>query len=341
MEEKTPVSIVHTIFNEFFGEENVDLQELNIIVHFPNVTVTNEHDKSVDITELWAKVYLNSNGTIEGGFRLMRSEYTSTQFNCGYGHSHITARDRYNFSEWASPCLGTGPIIRTIASLTAQFSEEVWELFCLELSRYVTVESLSGTPYMYLERIGNNSNNTVRVKFAEQPIHEGDLDDFLIDAANEFMPYILEKRPFRFNYANGSYGIALCPDDLMVVLSNTFIDWYNSLPANEQVDQNTLLGYGIIKRAKKIGNNLWYLNSRDGNSMDEYRSLIGRELFRFKDRTIRLNIIEDNPERDPNESLILSTKFAGLIVDRILRTINNKYGRQENTHTTRETLRYL
>ena len=75
---------VYDIFNDFFGEERVDLQDTNIIVHFPKVTVTNEYNRSVDITHLWVKVPLNSNGTIANIFCMVRSEYTYQQFVSGY-----------------------------------------------------------------------------------------------------------------------------------------------------------------------------------------------------------------------------------------------------------------
>ena len=43
---------------------------LNVIVRFPRVTVTNEHNNSIDITELYAKVKIDCNfceGTVEIG----------------------------------------------------------------------------------------------------------------------------------------------------------------------------------------------------------------------------------------------------------------------------------
>ena len=344
MEEQDPISIVHNIFNEFFGEENVDLQEQTILIHFPEVKVTNEHDRSVDITHLWVKVKLSLDGTINGYFQMMRSELTFEQFESGYSHSHIHSVNIGNYYRWSDPCLGSGPIRNTIASLSTQFSEEMWNLFCLELSKYVTVESLTGVPYMYLERIGiSNTSTTRELHFPFNHIDgcPSELEPYIA----AFIPAILSKKPFGFNFSNGSYGIAMSDRDLFITLSNLFIKWYNSLPAAQQAPKEELFTWGIIFKGKCIGNKLYYVFNNNANSVVDYNRLIGRELFRFKNKTITFNItnIVRTVEDDPNMSIFLSNTMVKAIIDRILRTINNKYGQsgtQENNFPG-EAHRYL
>ena len=344
MEEQDPISIVHNIFNEFFGEENVDLQEQTILIHFPEVKVTNEHDRSVDITHLWVKVKLSLDGTINGYFQMMRSELTFEQFESGYSHSHIHSVNTGNYYRWSDPCLGSGPIRNTIASLSTQFSEEMWNLFCLELSKYVTVESLTGVPYTYLERIGiSNNSATQKLHFPFNHIDRcpPELEPYIA----AFIPAILSKKPFGFNFSNGSYGIAMSDRDLFITLSNLFIKWYNSLPAAQQTPKGELFTSGIIFNGKCIGNKLYYVFNNNANSVVDYNRLIGRELFRFKNKTITFNItnIARTVEDDPNMSIFLSNTMVIVIIDRILRTINNKYGQsgtQENNFPG-EAHRYL
>lgn len=344
MEEQDPISIVNNIFIEFFGEENVDLQGQTMLIHFPKVKVTNEHDRSVDITHLWVKVKLSLDGTIDGYFQMMRSELTLEQFESGYSHSHIYGVNIGNYYKWSDPCIGNGPIRNTIASLSTQFSEEMWNLFCLELSKYVTVESLTGVPYMYLERIGTRNNSTTQeIYFPFNHINRypSELEPYIA----AFIPAILSKKPFGFNFFNGSYGIAMSDRDLFITLSNLFIEWYNSLPAAQQTSREELFARGIIFKGKCIGNKLYYVFDNNTNVVTNYSRLIGRSLFRFKNRTITFNItnIVRTVDDDPNMSIFLSETMVIVIIDRILRTINNKYGQPSTEEGTfsGEAHRYL
>lgn len=60
--------------------------DIFILVHFPHVRVTNEHNRFVDINHLWAKVKVSYNGTLNGGFTLNRSEYTLLHMSSNYMH---------------------------------------------------------------------------------------------------------------------------------------------------------------------------------------------------------------------------------------------------------------
>lgn len=340
----SPISLVHNIFINFFGEENVDLQGQVILVHFPKVTVSNENDRSIDITHLWVKVKLSLDGTIEGTFQMIRSELTSEQFKVGYSHSHIPHINSVNYKEWQTPCLGTGPINHTIASISRQFSEEMWNMFCLELSKYVTVESLTGVPYIRLESVNSGDPYYIQeIDFPLAPIPT----PFTVDnpdIISAFMSVILEKKPFKFNYANGSYGIAMSEKELLIVLSNLFIEYYNSLPAEQQLPKETLIDLGVISRGKCVNNKLYYVYPRNGINTTDYRALTGEELFTFKGNTIKFNIIqvERAEEEDPNLSIFLKEDIVRVIIDRILKTVNNKYGRPtEEINPSGEIHRYI
>lgn len=57
-----------------------------ILVHFPHVRVTNEHDRFVDINHLWAKVGIKANGAGIGYFGVNRSEYELSHMKADYMH---------------------------------------------------------------------------------------------------------------------------------------------------------------------------------------------------------------------------------------------------------------
>lgn len=100
------------IFSDYFGEDKVDMQgfrtkeefceykslERNdtdaislpngifILVWFPQVRVTNEYNKSVDIQDLYAKVIINTEGQLIGKFYLNRATYPLSHMRVGYMH---------------------------------------------------------------------------------------------------------------------------------------------------------------------------------------------------------------------------------------------------------------
>lgn len=67
------------IGNKFFNE-------IPIIVHFPHVTITNEHDDSVEVDNLWAQVPISWEGEGKGWFKMNRSEYDLVHMQSDYMH---------------------------------------------------------------------------------------------------------------------------------------------------------------------------------------------------------------------------------------------------------------
>ena len=82
--EKVINVLTNTTVKERIGYAKFD--GIFILVHFPHVRVTNEHDRFVDINHLWAKVKVMYNGTLDGGFTLNRSEYTLLHIRSNYMH---------------------------------------------------------------------------------------------------------------------------------------------------------------------------------------------------------------------------------------------------------------
>lgn len=353
MEEKTPLQKVVDIFVDYYGEDRVDLQGNTIMVYFPRVTVTNENDRSVEITELYVKVVVDSDGRLRGTFTLNRSEYTAEQYYSGYMHSHVSGIPKYNHSAFQSSCLGNGPIRDTCSSLNTTFDEYIWNLFVLELDKYVHTESISGVPYKYLERIGSPNSGSHyfvgRVVTIPNIVVENPITDAIMDLLlRRFLPYVIEKRPFRFNFI-GQYSIADSPYNIVIRLSNLFIEWFNtSLSSEEQgvlkpelIGTNTLIvckvSNGVIIRKE--------LNRIGIPNFNGYRRLIGRPLWTFKDREVTLNItnISENenittlPE-DENSSILLHPDVVIYFVQKLLRVINYKYGKTERFVPGEETI---
>lgn len=299
---------VYQVFIDFFGEDYVDLQEdKTIIVYFPKVRVTNEYDRYIDIYKLFVRIKLTE-GKISNVFELKRAEYTEEQYLSGYCHSHVSfLNGLYDCANWKTPCLGTGPIKNTIASLILEGTEELWQLFCIELKKYIATESIKGVPYMKLESVSNVNMDTYPslkfVNYLNVPI------PFPID---RFLDYIIKQRPFNFNY-NNFYGIALSEKNIVITLSNLFIKWYNEGNFNMSITElynRDILTNCIIKNEK--------IYIKNKVNIDNIEPL---KIITFKNKDIFLNIIK-NEKSNKNITILLNHNILDVLVTTLINYIN-------------------
>ena len=299
-----------------------------ILVHFPHVKITNEYDRSVDINHLYARVRVLYNGLINGCFTLNRSEYTYSHISNGYMHSHVNSIPISDFTQFQTPCVGTGPIRDTISSLSIEFDSNIWKLFCLELSKYVEVESITGTPYHRLENIGSPNGipeNSIFKVVNNLSYYGGDMESLIKD----FTSHFIKQGKLKFNYDNGSYSIGMSFTEYILVISNEFINWYNKKFNNKETAYtfDILKLYDILKECIITNNKIYYKNSRC--NVDSYKAYNGKKMCTFKGVDVLINIIDINEAKEENKSIILNTNIALYILSKILRVINYRYGKTE------------
>lgn len=331
----------YTIHNIIRGK----FDHIFILVHFPHVRITNEHDRYVDINHLWAKIKITYKGTMNGGFALNRSEYQASHFMSDYMHSHVAHIPKSDLTEFQSPCTGEGPINSTISSLNRGFDSDLWQLFCLELSKYVTVESIAGTPYNYLERIGTGNMNIGISSFTVFNAYEyWNISIGSQDKLKEFVKYFVQGNHLKFNFVNGFYSIGMSFIEFMVLISNEFIKWYNG----QFNDKKVVATFEDLKRSHIVreciisNGKIYYNNSRnDANSLASY---VGRKVCTFKGVDITLSITGVSEVNNENKSIILDPQTALFILNQILKVLNYRYGRKTATHTEHQVsteVRYL
>lgn len=305
-------------------DEFLDLH-YSIIVHFPHVRVTNDFDKYVDIKHLWAKVPVTLNGKGGGAFYLLRSEYQRSHLNSDYMFSHCQGIS-HNPSEWRNCCYGKGPIKSTLASLACSYDPALWQLFCLELSKYVTVESNSGIPYRYLERIYDTEmsreyvNATLRNKRGTANLPK--------KWFKEFLRYVMNKEVLQFNYINGEYGIAMSYYELRILLSNLFIEWFNKMRGLnfiKDVSMQHLINTAILERAACKDLDFYTVATRQSNK--NYTE--GARVLTFKGNPVTLHVVDDL-ERNNNLATLLHPDVIMNIIKAILYTTNFLYGNYNN-----------
>lgn len=306
-----------------------------VLVHFPHVRITNEYDRFIDITHLWAKVGFNWEGKGKGYFGLNRSEYPVIQFRSNYMHSHVSNIPTNDFTYFASPCTGSGPINSTMSTLSVDFDDAIWQLFCLELDRYVRVESIAGVPYHRLEQIGaeqlgaGTDHFSMKTLFGDCPV-----SNFWNNKSERFIKHLLESKMLSFNYQNNQYGLAMSWIEFIVAISNSFIEWYNKEYNEGTVTENydRLITEGIIKEAIIQDGKVYYTQNRRNINPTNVSRYIGEKICTFKGRDITLNItgIISSEDTD-NKAVVLNLQYAELILGGILRFLNYSYGRESNT----------
>lgn len=353
---------IYKIFCDFFGEELVDIQMVSredyasrllgyensrlvniyeagsmapypsrvfILVRFPEVTITNEYDQSIDIWELYARVELGYNGKMLGYFTLNRAEYNTAQLNSNYMHSHVSDIPIWDFSSFQDPCLGEGPIRDTILTLrTEDFDELRWQLFCFELSKYVQVESIGGGPYHRLERVGSKemsigeSNWNLSTNVGNIP----HFNAFNNARVREFVTWLISRNKLKFDFNGYHYGISTTFLEWIVFISNEFIEWYNMKLVAGEVSETygDLLRQGLLRRGIIEEGVIKYDNSIIPRSYLEYE---GQHVCTFKGEDVRVHIREEEVQiGDNNLSNFINVRLAEWIHRIILQVINFEYG---------------
>lgn len=328
--EKVVNVLTNTTVKEGIG--SAKFNNIFILVHFPHVRVTNEHDRFVDINHLWAKVKVMYNGTLNGGFTLNRSEYTMLHISSRYMHSHISSIPTNDFTQFQNPCTGSGPINGTISVLNRDYDEDMWNMFCLELSKYVTVESIAGRPYRYLEKLGTDDMEMGIDRFITylSPSYYGDVLNS--DELGEFVKDFINLKKLKFNYVNGSYSIGMSLIEFIVLISNEFIKWYNDQFNKGKLNARfaDLKRKGILKECIIDNGKIYY--DRGRNNVNNYAQYIGKKVCVFKGKEITVNITDIAEVRNENKSIILNTQTALYILTTILKVLNYRYGRSKATH---------
>ena len=319
---------------------NSRFNDLFILIYFPTVRITNEYDKYVDIRDLWLKVPFNWQGKGKGYFGVNRSNYPLNQFQYGYMHSHVASIPRGNFENFQTPCTGRGPINSTLSTLAIGYDEAIWQLLCLELDRYVRVESIDGVPHRRLENIPAPEMGDARDKFSMQAL-VGTVHYNTVFGKEQFKPfikYLLKTKKLRFNYSNGSYGLGMSFIDTVVLISNEFISWYNTEYNKHTFDISyaDLVSLGVINECIITNGKVYIPRAVRRGSSNDYQSYIGKKICTFKGREITLTIdgVLSSEEESLNRTRILNLQYIEAIVCSILRILNYGYGREERSETS-------
>lgn len=136
---------------------------LTIIIHYPELKVTNKLNKSVHITDMYVKFRINQQGDItKRGLEGRRGSFTELQLEKNYSHSHLPSSATTGFTNF---CLGNGTDItmsmmmlyEQILNKNKEEVPNVFNLFLLNLKAYLQYESLEGGPYIRMSTLTDNA----------------------------------------------------------------------------------------------------------------------------------------------------------------------------------------
>lgn len=322
------INDVYEVFQDYYGEDRVDLQDLDIIVYFPRVTVTNEINESVEVTDLYVKTTIISDGTMNGVFTMTRGSYPLSQVYSNYLHSHVMAIPNEDY-KFESCCTGSGPIVRTMSLLAQECDLDRWSLYCYELDKYTQVESETGVPYHHLNRISVSAFKPVELSLAYNAILPYRLR---LSAAGKgilirFLPYLINKKVLNFSIANDHYLIAHSFLDYISILTTTFVEYINSSEIEHNIEYYITEGL-LVKGTYENG----VFKTRTPNSTYRYANPEGRIACRFKGEEIRITVTNDTVNSDDSKDLIVHPTIANFILYKILATLN--YGNITNQQSS-------
>ena len=345
-----PLKEIKQIVEEFFGEENVDfnipsyylyktmvkklmkeveynpdtlcehcLEAMNclfecFLIHWNTVTVTNEFDESEKIFDLFVKVYMDGAHVQE--FSMAKTTFTQRQYKANYVHSHVPRNNGIGF---AQPCLGEGPIRKTISTLNTTYNSQIWGLFCQELDSYVKTESVVGVPYIRMSNIkiyDSVEKYSINAAYLKEAFNE--TEEYITYIKKIFKEFV-NTGSIKFAYKNGSYCYGEPIADIIVKYSNYFIDYIKTNIHTPRIQRQILSN---LKRASYMNGSLWVLSTSEIASF-AYNS---SDFIFFKGNEYHFKVIE-NDGNDIQYYYIVDTSIVRVLLTKLLLFINCNYGK--------------
>ena len=196
-------------------------------------------------------------------------------------------------------------------------------LFCHELSLYVTVESLAGVPYKYLENVHLNDILSSYGKYNENYGMALDYFNRIFPPAElkEFILFYLQNGHLAINYQNGVFKAGMSYFDYMIDISNAFIEYFNTHYDDKHIAQQCFDHHVLYH---SIASNGQFFDPGSSDTIPDVSQYVGKKVCTFKGRDITLRIMESSTE-EPQKTTVLNHGLAMYILNNILKIINYRY----------------
>jgi hypothetical protein len=220
-----------------------------------------------------------------------------------------------------NPCLGRGPLIATQETLSST-DTDMWDLFCVELDRYVHVESIAGTPYKYLSRIGSGITREILAVDKQIILGNAASSEQFRELFSQFFKYILLQKKLKFAFSGKAYMSAYSTTENTVKLSKEFLKFHCMLDVMHKTDVRLtdLIRTGLLIEAR-IHNGCLYYNYRDSSRAVSAASFQDRHVLYFKGNDIRSHV-DDPVDTAGNAPYILHPTLVNAFLDQCLNYLN-------------------
>ena len=250
------------------------------------------------------------------GFSMAKTTFTQGQYKAAYVHSHVPRDKGIGF---AQPCLGSGPIIKTISTLKTTYDSQIWGLFCQELDSYVKTESIEGVPYIRISNIkiyDSTEEYSINAAYLKKTFNE--TEEYITYIKKIFKEFV-NTGSIKFAYKNGSYCYGEPIADIIVKYSSYFIDYIKTNIHTPRIQRQIL---NNLKKASYMNGALWVLSNSEIATL-AYNS---SDFIFFKGNEYHFKVIENNGN-DIQYYYIVDTSIVRVLLTKLLLFINCNYGK--------------
>lgn len=180
--------VIETSFQSVFPDM-WDRQNNDILVHFPELVITNSAKHKHIIRDLFVKFVFD----MDTGHMMMplaaRTTRTYEELINGYSHSHVQLSTRAN---WGGFCFGETAIANTLLSLRSKrVTLESLSGFLFQFDDYIHWESREGGPYFTIDTLGKVNDRQSGGRLS--PRADNEFDSGAIESGVRTMERILAK----------------------------------------------------------------------------------------------------------------------------------------------------
>lgn len=283
---------IYAVAESIYGEDRVSLEREvpglapighYLVIHYPNVTITNEHRKSYTKKDLYVILSFNEDSSVIKfkNIYITTTSLTFQEYLNKYAHSHTnfgihtSSYTGYTYVTTGSTCLGSGPLSRMYGS-ELRTDRDAINLLTL-VDQFLSVESLEGVPYRRLENLSvDRSSGTLNHLFDFRL-----LVDIPVKLAQDFIASMSEY-PIVSTIKGIKYGISKTEG---ILLAHKFLQ---SLPKNQRI--------GTLKPAIFYKDHIYNKNAFNIIDFEQYHEkCLNTAAVRFKGQVLNIKTETTNP----------------------------------------------